>query len=213
MGSSGAGSIPAGSLFKRRGASPPPRLSRNPHLHASVPAATWTVKRDAFLNGLVGVINAIETPIRVAKAHEAVRELSSFLKDAKHAAFSSMLEQEHEFPINLSNKEFWGSFCAFTSVWLRLVSTQGITHLIVNSPFEEGRVSSVVCQVSSFRSRVPGPQVTGQRQQATGRLPWSPSPYVSSPEAGTATPVAIDSTDDGRYLDPGTTAFHPRCGL
>jgi len=45
--------------------------------------------------------------IRVAKAKDSLKEIADFLKDERHIDFTAKLEEEHQFPISLSNKEFW----------------------------------------------------------------------------------------------------------
>jgi hypothetical protein len=45
--------------------------------------------------------------IRVGKAQKALSDLAIFLKDEAHIAFVAKLEDEHGFPMRLSNKEFW----------------------------------------------------------------------------------------------------------
>jgi TIR domain len=45
--------------------------------------------------------------IRVARVKDALMEIGSFLKDESHADFLLKLEDEHQFPIDLKNKEFW----------------------------------------------------------------------------------------------------------
>jgi hypothetical protein len=45
--------------------------------------------------------------IRVGKAQDALRDLAEFLKDEAHFDFAAKLEDEHGFPMRLSNKEFW----------------------------------------------------------------------------------------------------------
>ena len=47
---------------------------------------------------------------RVTAADVALDELNAFLKDKKHADFIGELTEERQFPITLSNKEFWRNF-------------------------------------------------------------------------------------------------------
>lgn len=47
---------------------------------------------------------------RVTAAEELLDELDAFLKDEKHADFIDELTEKRQFPIKLSNKEFWRNY-------------------------------------------------------------------------------------------------------
>jgi hypothetical protein len=50
---------------------------------------------------------------RVRRAQEALQELERVVRNARlDAAFCSDLEEEHDFPLDVTSKEFWGKFIA-----------------------------------------------------------------------------------------------------